>query len=78
MLGFDIVMEPAAMYLQYWIWADSLVSIRNYIVWLLLGLFYAWTGVLLNIYKYLSALVLHTFIAQFVYFAMITLFFANN
>lgn len=78
MLAFDVVMEPAAVHLKYWTWSDGIITLRNYLAWLLLGFFYAWSGFLINVHRNLSNFVFHTFIAQFLYFFIITLFLCDK
>lgn len=37
MTFFDIIMEPAAVELNYWLWQDSIIPFYNYFCWFLFG-----------------------------------------
>ncbi len=39
---FDYVMEPVAMYHDYWQWIDGTVPLQNYIAWFTISLFFAY------------------------------------
>lgn len=38
---FDFIMEPVAMYLDYWQWMDDKVPLQNYIAWFFISLIFA-------------------------------------
>jgi len=39
---FDYVMEPVAMYHDYWQWIDGTVPLQNYIAWFVISLFFSY------------------------------------
>ncbi|MEO8233029.1 MAG: carotenoid biosynthesis protein [Ignavibacteriota bacterium] len=70
---FDFVLEPVAIKLNYWQWADNIIPVQNYIAWF----FIAFISVL--IFSYLSVNVkskigLHYLVIQFVFFLLIQIF----
>jgi len=40
-VGFDYVMEPVAMKLDYWQWANEVIPLQNYVAWGVIALFIA-------------------------------------
>lgn len=71
MVLFDMVMEPAAAALGYWVWYDGAVPFLNYISWGALSLVFAGTGILLRLHKRrLPALIAHAWFAQVLYFSL--------
>ena len=70
---FDYVLEPIAIKLNYWQWADTIIPLQNYIAWF----FIAFISVL--IFSYLkvnvkSKIGLHYLVIQFVFFLLIQIF----
>ena len=70
---FDYVLEPVAIKLNYWQWADNIIPVQNYIAWF----FIAFISVL--IFSYLkvnvkSKIGLHYLVIQFVFFLLIQIF----
>jgi putative membrane protein len=74
MVLFDIVMEPAAMKLDYWTWLGGSIPIKNFIAWFVISLFWAIVGVRIGLFKEkLPAIVFHAYFAQLIYFGMVIL-----
>ncbi|MFW5644832.1 MAG: carotenoid biosynthesis protein [Bacteroidota bacterium] len=46
---FDFVMEPVAMYLDYWQWENNTIPLQNYIAWFLISFVFAYGLSLLRI-----------------------------
>jgi len=40
-LGFDIILEPVAIRLDYWHWAGNVIPLQNYIAWFTIALVFA-------------------------------------
>ncbi|MBN2410717.1 carotenoid biosynthesis protein [candidate division KSB1 bacterium] len=71
---FDLIMEPAATYVDYWYWQNDHAPLLNYLSWFILGFVFAVTGKWTGLYKIkLPAFVYHAYIAQFLYFLLIDL-----
>lgn len=71
MTAFDIIMEPAAVILDYWTWADGYVPLRNYAAWFVLSFAFAATGLKLRcIMPQPSPVAFHAYFAQIVYFCL--------
>ena len=46
--GFDFIMEPVAVALDYWSWSGGIIPLQNYIAWFLIALLCVW---LLKIFR---------------------------
>jgi len=46
---FDFIMEPVAMYLDYWQWENNTIPLQNYIAWFIISLVFAYALSLLRI-----------------------------
>ncbi len=74
MMYFDILLEPAAVALNYWSWQNSIVPIQNYIAWFVIGYLFAFVGYKTDILNNsLPKFVFHSYFAQIIYFVMIYL-----
>lgn len=74
MVAFDMVMEQAAIYLDYWQWRSSSVPIQNYFTWFILGFFFIFLGEKMNVVKLITSKQLyHFYLAQLFYFLIINL-----
>ncbi|HQG45216.1 MAG TPA: carotenoid biosynthesis protein [bacterium] len=74
MLVFDVVMEPAAVRLDYWQWQGNLIPLQNYAAWFLFSLLYAaaaWRFGLSCLR--LPAFCRHAWFAQLLYFVLVRL-----
>ncbi len=45
---FDFIMEPVAMYLDYWQWEGDIVPFRNYLAWFIISLVFSFA---LSVFK---------------------------
>lgn len=74
MVGFDLVMEPAATKLAYWSWGTGQIPIQNYLAWFSIGFVFAFSTLLLGIYRERNpnTLAVHIYFAQLIYFAMVS------
>ena len=72
MLLFDVLMEPAAVYLQYWHWTEGSIPARNYIAWFITGLFFSAAGYALGIFRIRTTVfAFHAYVAQLIYFVLV-------
>ncbi|HQU73089.1 MAG TPA: carotenoid biosynthesis protein [Calditrichia bacterium] len=72
MVLFDVVMEPAAILLDYWHWQGGIVPLQNYLAWFAIGFLLAWAGARAGLFRQkLPQLARHAFIAQILYFLMV-------
>ncbi|MFW5821162.1 MAG: carotenoid biosynthesis protein, partial [Bacteroidota bacterium] len=46
---FDYIMEPVAMYLDYWQWENNTIPLQNYIAWFIISLVFAYALSILKI-----------------------------
>ncbi len=70
---FDLFMEPAAMALDYWQWENGIIPLQNYAAWFVLGFIFALAAMKLKIWQNgASAFGLHAYIAQLLYFLMVS------
>lgn len=74
MVGFDFIMEPAAVYLRYWQWQDGLPPLQNYVGWFLISLIFSSLGTRWKMFETrLPDLIFHSFWAELIYFLLIIL-----
>ena len=74
MVGFDIIMEPAAMHLDYWNWHDGQVPVQNYLAWLILGWIFAISGYAMGLFKKgVPKITQHAFYGQLIYFSLVNI-----
>lgn len=74
MVGFDIIMEPAAMYLDYWNWLDGLVPVQNYLAWFVIGWIFAISGYAMGLFKNgIPKITQHAFYGQLIYFSLVNI-----
>ena len=72
-VGFDYLLEPAAIRLDYWTWQAAGIPLRNYLAWFLIAL----AAALFFVYLKLSVktrLPLVYFLIQLVFFAALRIF----
>ena len=74
MVGFDLLMEPAATKLAYWNWAADQIPIRNYIAWFSIGFVFSFSTLLLGIFRDRNpnTMAVHVYFGQLIYFAMVS------
>ncbi len=74
MVLFDIIMEPAAVKLGYWIWLSESIPIQNFFAWFVVSLLFALIGLRIGSFKQkLPTIVFHAYFAQLIYFVMVIL-----
>ncbi len=72
MVIFDLVMEPAAMKLNYWNWSNGIVPMQNYFAWFVLSFLFILPALKWQLFeKTHSDIALHAYVAQFIYFVFI-------
>jgi putative membrane protein len=72
MVLFDVFMEPAAVYLDYWRWLDGSIPVQNYLAWFVISLGFSSISYALGIFRIqLSGFVLHAYFAQLSYFLIV-------
>jgi putative membrane protein len=72
MVLFDLLMEPAAIYLGYWRWENLLPPLQNYLAWFGIAVLFSMVGARWHLFhKQLPPVVFHSYIAQAVYFVLI-------
>ena len=74
MVLFDLFMEPAAGVLDYWIWMDDYIPLRNYLAWFGLSFIFAIIGINADLFSQPSPrIAFHFYFAQLVYFGLVDL-----
>ena len=74
MVCFDLLMEPAAIKLDYWRWMDSHIPSQNYLVWFGLGFIFATIGLQTGVFRRpLPRIAIHFYFAQVAYFGLVVL-----
>ena len=74
MVAFDLLMEPAAIKLEYWTWMDSHIPMQNYLVWFGLSFIFATIGLQTGILRRpLPRIAIHFYFAQLAYFGLVIL-----
>ena len=72
-VGFDYLLEPAAIRLDYWTWQAAGIPLQNYLAWFLIALVAALAFVYLKL-SVKSRLPLVYFLIQLVFFAALRIF----
>lgn len=74
MVCFNLLMEPAAMKLDYWTWMGSHIPSQNYLVWFGLGFIFATIGLQTGVlHQPLPQIAIHFYFAQLAYFGLVVL-----
>ncbi len=73
MVGFDAIMEPAAVHLNYWAWQTPAVPLSNYIAWFVMGVVISILWKWLRLERSISPLFIHVYVAQILYFVLVLL-----
>ena len=74
MVCFDLLMEPAAVKLDYWTWMDDHIPLQNYLVWFGLSFIFATVGLQTRIFRrQLPQIATHFYFAQLAYFGLVIL-----
>jgi putative membrane protein len=72
MVAFDIVLEQAAVELNYWHWENNSVPLQNYLAWYILGFIFARIGYYLHVERTsLPPIFQHIYFAQIGYFFLV-------
>lgn len=73
-LMFDVILEPIAVKLDYWTWAEGIIPIQNYLAWFAIALISALGFSYLNV-KVTSKISLHYILVQFIFFVILLIFY---
>ena len=74
MVFFDLLMEPAAVKLDYWTWINGHIPLRNYLAWFGLGFIFATIGLQIGLFRQLlPRIAIHCYFAQLLYFGLVSL-----
>ena len=73
-LMFDVILEPIAVKLDYWTWAEGMIPIQNYLAWFAIALISALGFSYLKV-KVTSKISLHYILVQFVFFVILLIFY---
>ena len=72
MVCFDLLMEPAAVKLDYWTWLDNRIPWQNYLTWFGLGLVFATIGLYTGLFRRpFPQIAVHAYFAQLIYFGLV-------
>ncbi len=66
-LFFDFILEPIAMFLDYWSWAGNYIPTKNYVAWYLIALIFTIVYVAMKC-KTKNKLPAVVFVIQLMYF----------
>lgn len=74
MVCFDLLMEPAAVKLDYWTWLNDRIPLRNYLMWFGLSFIFAVIGFQVGVFRQqLPRIAFHYYFAQLIYFGLVNL-----
>ena len=74
MVCFDLLMEPAAVKLNYWTWMNGDIPLQNYLVWFGLSFVFATIGLHIGLFRQLlPRIAIHLYFAQLIYFGLVAL-----
>ncbi|RKU18107.1 hypothetical protein C6500_13890 [Candidatus Poribacteria bacterium] len=74
MVCFDLLMEPAAVKLDYWTWMNDRIPLRNYLAWFGLSFIFAIIGLHTGLFRrVLPRIAVHFYFSQLIYFGLVTL-----
>ncbi len=74
MVCFDLLMEPAAVKLDYWMWLDNPVPLQNYLAWFGLSFIFAIIGGQTGLFRRaFPHIAVHAYFAQLIYFGLVVL-----
>ena len=74
MVCFDLLMEPAAVKLDYWTWINGDIPLRNYLVWFGLSFIFAIIGFQVSVFRQqLPRIAVHFYFAQLIYFGLVVM-----
>ena len=74
MVCFDLLMEPAAVKLDYWTWMNNRPPLQNYLMWFGLSFIFAVIGLQTGVFRRpLPRIAVHFYFAQLAYFGLVVL-----
>ena len=74
MVCFDLLMEPAAVKLDYWKWTNNHIPLRNYLMWFGLSFIFTTIGLYTGLFRrLLPTIAVHFYFAQLIYFGLVVL-----
>ncbi len=74
MVCFDLLMEPAAVKLNYWTWVGEHVPLKNYVTWFGLSVIFMTSGLRIGLFRQpLPPIAFHFYLAQLGYFGLVCL-----
>ena len=74
MVCFDLLMESAAVKLDYWTWLNDHIPLRNYLAWFGLSFIFAMIGFQVGVFRQqLPRIAFHFYFAQLLYFGLVSL-----
>ena len=72
MVCFDLLMEPAAVKLDYWTWMNDRIPLQNYFAWFGLSFIFAMIGFQVGVFRQqLPRIAFHCYFAQLLYFGLL-------
>jgi putative membrane protein len=71
---FDLILEPIAIKLDYWTWAEGIIPLQNYLAWFVIALISALGFGYFKI-KVFSKISLHYLFVQFIFFVTLLIFY---
>ena len=74
MVCFDLLLEPAAVKLNYWIWVNNHIPLQNYLAWFGLSFIFTVIGLRVGLFhRSLPRIAFHFYFAQLAYFGLVCL-----
>ncbi len=74
MVCFDLLLEPAAVKLNYWIWVNNHIPLQNYLAWFGLSFIFTTIGLRVGLFhRSLPRIAFHFYFAQLAYFGLVYL-----
>ena len=74
MVCFDLLLEPAAVKLNYWIWVNDHIPLQNYLAWFGLSFIFTTIGLRVGLFhRSLPRIAFHFYFAQLAYFGLVCL-----
>ena len=74
MVCFDLLLESAAVKLNYWIWVNNYIPLQNYLAWFGLSFVFTTIGLQMGLFRQLlPQIAFHSYFAQLVYFGLVCL-----
>lgn len=73
-LIFDLILEPIAIKLDYWTWAEGIIPLQNYLAWFIIALFSS-LGFNYSKLTVRSKISMHFLFVQLVFFILLLIFY---